>query len=58
MPQPSRQHPLAGLWYGLYGADHGMEVVSVAYDFSGRSARLVATKVTGDVNMPAGQVRA
>ncbi|MEW5299127.1 MAG: hypothetical protein WDW38_005021 [Sanguina aurantia] len=50
----TRQHPLAGLWKGVY-AGHGMEVLSLAYDFSGAVARIIATKVTGDANVPAGQ---
>lgn len=54
VPRPSRQHSLAGLWHGVYGI-HGLEVVTLGYDFSGRSARIVCTKVTGDDNMPAGQ---
>ncbi|KAG2497386.1 hypothetical protein HYH03_004543 [Edaphochlamys debaryana] len=57
---PSRQRPLAGLWSGIYGP-HGLEIISLAYEGSGGSggrgggARLVATKLTGDPNVPAGQ---
>eukprot|EP00878_Enallax_costatus_P029857 GHUV01032421.1.p1 GENE.GHUV01032421.1~~GHUV01032421.1.p1 ORF type:complete len:405 (+),score=69.47 GHUV01032421.1:126-1217(+) len=55
--QPSRQHPhqLAGLWKGLYGP-HGCEMLSLSYDFSGKSAHILATKLTGDPNVPAGEV--
>lgn len=45
-PRSSRQHPLAGLWKGLYGP-HGLEILSISYDFSLSSARIVCTKVTG-----------
>uniref|UniRef100_A0A383V8X1 Uncharacterized protein n=1 Tax=Tetradesmus obliquus TaxID=3088 RepID=A0A383V8X1_TETOB len=61
VPCPSRQqrsqhpHRLAGLWKGLYGP-HGCELLSLSLDFSQRSARIVATKLTGDVNVPAGEV--
>eukprot|EP00879_Flechtneria_rotunda_P024112 GHRR01025556.1.p1 GENE.GHRR01025556.1~~GHRR01025556.1.p1 ORF type:complete len:285 (+),score=124.82 GHRR01025556.1:899-1753(+) len=55
--QPGKLHPhqLAGLWKGLYGP-HGCELLSVSYDFSGRKAMIMATKLTGDVNVPAGEV--
>ena len=43
-PAPTLRHPLAGLWATEDGAG-GVEILSVAYDFSGPSARLVATKV-------------
>ncbi|KAK9803934.1 hypothetical protein WJX72_006279 [[Myrmecia] bisecta] len=52
-PLPSKKHPLAGLWKGDYGV-HGVQVVVVVYDFSGPAARILATKVTGDGNVPAG----
>ncbi len=39
---------------GVYGP-HGLEIISVAYDFSGPQARVAAWKVTGDHNVPAGQ---
>lgn len=44
----SKNHPhqLAGLYKGLYGP-HGCEMLSVGYDFSGRSAQIVARKLTG-----------
>jgi hypothetical protein len=46
--QQRSQHPhrLAGLWKGLYGP-HGCELLALTYDFSERSARIVATKLTG-----------
>jgi len=52
-PPPARQR-LAGLWTGRYGP-HGIEVLRIAYNFSGASARIVGTKVTGDENIPAGK---
>ncbi|KAG2449785.1 hypothetical protein HYH02_005309 [Chlamydomonas schloesseri] len=52
---PSRQRPMSGVWSGVYGP-HGVEVVSLGYEGTGSRARLVATKVTGDPNVPAGQV--
>lgn len=54
---PTRAHPLAGLWKGVYGP-HGVEVVAVGYDCSGHAAKIVGHKATGDNNVPAGQVRA
>jgi hypothetical protein len=44
--RPTRQHPHAGLWKGQYGP-HGLELSSVSYDFSGSSARITCTKLTG-----------
>ncbi|GFR42588.1 hypothetical protein Agub_g3515 [Astrephomene gubernaculifera] len=51
---PSRQRPLGGMWTGVYGV-HGLEVVSLSYEGSGSRSRIVATKITGDRNVPAGQ---
>ncbi len=53
--RPSRQHALAGMWKGLYGP-HGLEVQRVEYRFDGPSAKIVAVKVLGDANVPAGQL--
>ncbi|GLC34138.1 F-box only protein 31 [Pleodorina starrii] len=52
---PSRQRPLAGLWTGVYGP-HGLEIVSLGYEGRGSSGRIVATKITGDPFVPAGEV--
>ncbi|GAX78465.1 hypothetical protein CEUSTIGMA_g5904.t1 [Chlamydomonas eustigma] len=52
-PKPSKQHPLAGLWKGLHGV-HGAQVCTVHYDFQGSTAKIVATKVTGDTQIAAG----
>lgn len=46
-PIPSKKHPLAGLWHGI---DPNAQppvaiVVSLAYDFTGGAARIVATPV-------------
>lgn len=51
----SRQHPLAGMWKGMYGP-HGLEMQRVEYRFDGPSAKIVAVKVLGDANVPAGQI--
>ncbi|KAL7566674.1 hypothetical protein ACA910_017739 [Epithemia clementina (nom. ined.)] len=45
------QFNLEGLWVGKYG-DHGFELVNCTY----RGDTLVATKVTGDHNVPKGEV--
>ncbi|EFJ53064.1 hypothetical protein VOLCADRAFT_120169 [Volvox carteri f. nagariensis] len=55
VPAPSRQRPVSGLWTGVYGP-HGMEIISVGYDGRGGEARIVATKITGDPNVPAGEI--
>ncbi|KAG1672448.1 hypothetical protein FOA52_013234 [Chlamydomonas sp. UWO 241] len=52
-PRQSRQHPLAGLWKGVHGR-HGAQVLSVRYNFQNHSARIVATKVSGGRDAPAG----
>jgi Cyclin D1 binding domain len=54
VPKPSLRHPLAGLYVGDYG-HAGFQVIRVAYDFTGRAARLVADKIIGDEGVSAGQ---
>ncbi len=56
-------HELLDIWHmfapccaGLHGT-HGAQVISVQYDFQGSTARIVATKVTGDRDVPAGERR-
>lgn len=44
---------LHGLWVGKYG-EHGYEMINVTYVDGGHT--LVATKVTGDENVPRGEV--
>ena len=42
-PLPTVRHPLSGLWKGL---EHdGVTIVHICYDFTGPSARIVASKV-------------
>ncbi|GMH36697.1 hypothetical protein BSKO_04570 [Bryopsis sp. KO-2023] len=53
-PEPTRNTSLAGLWKGIYYA-HGLEIIRVDYNFSGSHARIIATKITGDRNVPAGE---
>ncbi|GIL94703.1 hypothetical protein Vretimale_922, partial [Volvox reticuliferus] len=55
VPTATRQRPLAGLWTGVYGP-HGPEIVSLSYDGRGAGSRIMATKITGDPNVPAGEV--
>lgn len=43
-PVPTAKHPLAGLW-AMESGGGSMEILRVVYDFSGSSARIVATKV-------------
>lgn len=45
------QFNLSGLWVGKYG-DHGYEMINVTYV----EDTLVATKVTGDLNVPKGEL--
>ena len=45
------QFNLSGLWVGKYG-DHGYEMINVTYV----EDTLVATKVTGDLNVPKGEI--
>ncbi|CAD7701582.1 unnamed protein product [Ostreobium quekettii] len=54
VPSPTRHTSLAGIWKGSYGP-HGVEVIKIEYDFSGSSAQIVATKLIGDPNVPAGE---
>lgn len=42
-PLPTRAHPLAGLFKGVYGA-FGVQVLAVEYSFVGPAARICATK--------------
>jgi len=49
------QYNLEGLWMGNYGA-HGYEVISISYENSRGQQWLVATKVTGDDYVKAGEV--
>lgn len=46
---PSRRHPLTGLYKADYGAN-GIQIVSLAYDFAGPVARIVASKVRGTLS--------
>ncbi|GIL46115.1 hypothetical protein Vafri_3176, partial [Volvox africanus] len=55
VPTATRQRPLAGLWMGVYGP-HGPEIISLGYDGRGSGSMIVATKITGDPNVPAGEV--
>ena len=54
VPVPSPRHPLAGLWLADYGPA-GLQVLALRYDFTGKAARIVAEKVTGDARVAAGQ---
>lgn len=54
VPVPTKNTSLAGIWKGFYG-QHGLEIIKVEYDFSGVSAQIVATKLLGDPNVPAGE---
>lgn len=49
------QFQLSGLWVGKYG-DHGYEMVNVTYAGGELGNVLVATKVTGDKNVPKGEI--
>jgi hypothetical protein len=51
-PVPTAKHPLAGLWAAECGGP-GVEVLRLQYDFSGASARIIATKVCVCMFMPA-----
>ncbi len=43
-PLPTLRHPLSGLWKGL---EHdGVTIVHICYDFTGPSARIIASKVS------------
>jgi hypothetical protein len=52
-PKASLRHPLAGLYVGDYGPA-GFQVIRIAYDFTGRAARLIADKIVGDEGVSAG----
>lgn len=54
VPKPTLRHPLSGLYIGDYGPA-GFQVIRVAYDFTGRAARLIADKIVGDEGVSAGQ---
>lgn len=49
------QFQLSGLWVGKYG-DHGYEMVNITYAGGELGNVLVATKVTGDKNVPKGEI--
>lgn len=53
-PVPSARHPFAGMWLAECGGA-GLQIFTMRYDFSGRAARIVAEKVTGDAEVPAGR---
>jgi hypothetical protein len=44
-------YPRSGIWIGAYGG-HGSEFVMIHYSEN----RLLATKITGDVNVPRGAI--
>lgn len=47
-PLPTLRHPLSGLWKGL---EHdGVTIVHICYDFTGPSARIIASKI-GDLQL-------
>jgi len=49
------QFQLSGLWVGKYG-EHGYEMVNVTYVGGELGNTLVASKVTGDKNVPKGEI--
>lgn len=49
------QFQLNGLWVGKYG-DHGYEMVNVTYVGGELGNTLVASKITGDKNVPKGEI--
>ena len=49
------QFQLNGLWVGKYG-DYGYEMVNVTYAGGELGNTLVATKITGDKNVPKGEI--
>ncbi|KAK9719439.1 hypothetical protein K7432_004775 [Basidiobolus ranarum] len=51
--QPTPSLPLQGLWIGTYGP-HGCEMLLFKYDVS--ESLLMASKITGDVNVPRGEI--
>ncbi|GAB4820422.1 hypothetical protein N2152v2_007468 [Parachlorella kessleri] len=53
-PLPTPKHPLAGLWAAECGGP-SVEILRVHYDFSEACARVIATKVTGNRSVAAGQ---
>ncbi|KAJ3275751.1 F-box only protein 31 [Terramyces sp. JEL0728] len=47
--------PKPGVWMGAYGS-HGNELLFVSYAVENDMRKLIVTKITGDVNVPRGEV--